>query len=70
MSAASFSGQIVANSWILQSKTFTPAQRWPSSVKLNYREGVYTIDSLKSEMDLPEKNILLWLVSWTFYRHK
>lgn len=48
---------------LLQSKAFSPAQRWPSSVKLNYKEGVYTIDALKSEMDFAEKNILLWLVS-------
>ena len=48
---------------IIQSRKFTPAQRWPAGVKLNYREGVYTIDSAKSEVDLPEKNILLWLVS-------
>ncbi|KAF5338905.1 hypothetical protein D9611_008756 [Ephemerocybe angulata] len=44
-----------------KSKQFTPAQRWPASVKMNYREGIYTIDSLKSELDYPEKNILLWL---------
>ena len=42
---------------------FTPGQRMPASVLLNYRDGVYTIDSSFSEKDDPDKNVLTWLVS-------
>ena len=35
-------------------------------VTLNYKDGVYTIDSDKSPFDMPEKNILTWLVRDTF----
>ncbi|EGN98005.1 hypothetical protein SERLA73DRAFT_109301 [Serpula lacrymans var. lacrymans S7.3] len=38
---------------------FTPGQRMPSSVILNYKDGVYAIDSDSS--DTSEKNILTWM---------
>ncbi|KAJ2935143.1 hypothetical protein H1R20_g1925, partial [Candolleomyces eurysporus] len=43
------------------SKKFSPAQRWPAMVTLNYKDGVHTIDSDKSPFDMPEKTILTWL---------
>jgi len=42
---------------------FTPGQRMPASVVLNYKDGVYAIDSGYSERDDPDKNVLTWLVS-------
>ncbi|KAH7915865.1 mitochondrial protein Pet127-domain-containing protein [Hygrophoropsis aurantiaca] len=41
--------------------TFTWGQRMPVSVVLNYRDGVYTIDSEKSASDDPDKNVLTWM---------
>ncbi|KAH7924960.1 Pet127-domain-containing protein [Leucogyrophana mollusca] len=38
---------------------FTPGQRMPTSVVLNYKDGVYTIDSDKS--DEADKNLLTWM---------
>ena len=42
---------------------FTPGQRMPASVLLNYKDGVYAIDSAYNERDDPDKNVLTWLVS-------
>ena len=47
----------------LKSGDFTPGQRMPASVLLNYKEGVYAVDSAHNEGDDPEKNVLIWLVS-------
>jgi hypothetical protein len=33
----------------------------PASVLLNYKDGVYAIDSF-SETDDPDKNVLTWMV--------
>ncbi|EAU86245.2 hypothetical protein CC1G_03456 [Coprinopsis cinerea okayama7 len=44
-----------------QPKTFSPGQRWPASIILNYKDGVYCIDSDKSKTDFPEKTVLTWL---------
>ncbi|TFK40597.1 mitochondrial protein Pet127-domain-containing protein [Crucibulum laeve] len=41
-------------------KSFTPGQRMPSSVKLNYRDGRYAIDSY-SISGSSEKNVLTWM---------
>ncbi|KAI9464309.1 mitochondrial protein Pet127-domain-containing protein [Boletus coccyginus] len=43
-----------------QPTNFTPGQRMPTSVVLNYKEGVWLIDSDKTE-ELAEKNILTWM---------
>lgn len=43
---------------------FTPGQRMPASVLLNYKDGAYAIDSAYHEKDDPEKNVLTWLVSF------
>lgn len=45
---------------------FTPGQRMPATVCLNYKDGVYAIDSAYGEKDDPEKNVLTWLVSSKF----
>ena len=42
---------------------FTPGQRMPATVSLNYKDGVYAIDSAYGERGNPEKNVLTWLVS-------
>ena len=36
----------------------------PATVLLNYKEGVYAIDSRSTEWDDPDKNILTWLVCY------
>ena len=38
----------------------------PATVRLNYKDGVYAIDSAYGEKDDPEKNVLTWLVSSKF----
>jgi hypothetical protein len=45
---------------------FTPGQRMPATVCLNYKDGVYAIDSAYGEKDNPDKNVLTWLVSLSF----
>ena len=35
----------------------------PASVLLNYKDGVYAIDSAYSGGSDPDKNVLTWLVS-------
>ncbi|KAF9219174.1 Pet127-domain-containing protein [Gyrodon lividus] len=40
--------------------TFTPGQRMPTSVVLNYKEGVWSIDADKAD-ELAEKNVLTWM---------
>ena len=39
----------------------------PASVLLNYKDGVYAIDSAYNESDDPDKNVLVWLVSLSFF---
>jgi hypothetical protein len=34
----------------------------PATVLLNYKDGVYAIDSHSPEYDDPDKNVLTWLV--------
>ncbi|KAH9480468.1 mRNA degradation protein, mitochondrial [Psilocybe cubensis] len=41
--------------------TFTPGQRMPAMVKLNYEDGIYAIDSMSTEWDDPDRNILTWM---------
>ncbi|KAH7885025.1 mitochondrial protein Pet127-domain-containing protein [Phlebopus sp. FC_14] len=49
------------SSWFVQEPTtFTPGQRMPTSVLLNYREGVWSIDADKAD-ELAEKNVLTWM---------
>jgi hypothetical protein len=46
-----------------QPKTFTPGQRGAASVILNYRDGVYLIDSAGDRVPgLSAKNLLTWMV--------
>ncbi|KIJ05430.1 hypothetical protein PAXINDRAFT_60409, partial [Paxillus involutus ATCC 200175] len=40
--------------------SFTPGQRMPTSVVLNYNEGVWSIDADKAD-ELAEKNVLTWM---------
>ncbi|RDB18053.1 hypothetical protein Hypma_000891 [Hypsizygus marmoreus] len=42
-------------------KTFTPGQRMPASVVMNYHEGVYAIDSDSDKPGESDKNILTWM---------
>ncbi|TFK28014.1 Pet127-domain-containing protein [Coprinopsis marcescibilis] len=44
-----------------QPRTFSPGQRWPASVILEYNDGHYAVNSDKSKTDFPEKTILTWL---------
>ncbi len=37
----------------------------PTSVLLNYKDGVYAIDSYSADHDDPDKNVLTWQVSLT-----
>ena len=39
----------------------------PATVLLNYKDGVYAIDSYSPEYDDPDKNVLTWLVSNFFF---
>ena len=39
----------------------------PATVLLNYKDGVYAIDSYSPEYDDPDKNVLTWLVSGFFF---
>ena len=41
----------------------------PATVSLNYKNGVYAIDSRSTEWDDPDKNILTWLVCHTIIRN-
>ncbi|KAI6012982.1 mitochondrial protein Pet127-domain-containing protein [Pisolithus marmoratus] len=43
-----------------ESTTFTPGQRMPTSVILNYNDGVWSIDSDKANV-IAEKNVLTWM---------
>ncbi|OCB89863.1 hypothetical protein A7U60_g2892 [Sanghuangporus baumii] len=42
-------------------RNFTPAQRWPSAVVYNYKNGVYMIDSDSTDNDDSQWNILTWM---------
>ncbi|KAF9527551.1 mitochondrial protein Pet127-domain-containing protein [Crepidotus variabilis] len=44
-----------------QPSTFTSGQRTPATVLLNYKDGVYAIDSHSAEYDDPDKNVLTWM---------
>ncbi|KAF8809570.1 Pet127-domain-containing protein [Phlegmacium glaucopus] len=44
-----------------QPARFTAGQMMPATVLLNYKDGVYAIDSRSTEWDDPDKNILTWL---------
>lgn len=48
------------SSWCSQARNFTPGQRMPTAVNMNYRDGVYAFDSASS--DLSQKNVLTWMV--------
>jgi len=41
----------------------------PTSVVLNYKEGVWLVDSDKTE-ELAEKNILTWMVSALYLKFR
>lgn len=43
-----------------EATTFTPGQRMPTSVILNYDDGVWSIDSDKANI-IAEKNVLTWM---------
>ncbi|KAF8895406.1 mitochondrial protein Pet127-domain-containing protein [Infundibulicybe gibba] len=42
-------------------RNFTPGQRMPASVVMNYNDGVYSIDSDSDQAGHTEKNILVWM---------
>jgi hypothetical protein len=44
---------------------YTLGQMMPATVLLNYKDGVYAIDSRTTEWEDPDKNILTWLVCRT-----
>lgn len=46
-----------------QRATFTRAQRMPTAVVFNHRDGVYLIDSDSTDNDDSQLNILMWMVS-------
>ncbi|KAG8214887.1 hypothetical protein J3R82DRAFT_10058 [Butyriboletus roseoflavus] len=50
----------LSRAFLHQPTNFTPGQRMPTSVVLNYKEGVWLIDSDKME-ELGEKNVLTWM---------
>ncbi|KAH8824958.1 mitochondrial protein Pet127-domain-containing protein [Flagelloscypha sp. PMI_526] len=47
--------------WKNQKSDFTSGQRMPSAVRMNFKNGVYSIDSSDSYDNIKDKNILLWL---------
>ena len=51
---------------LFQPTNFTPGQRMPTSVVLNHKEGVWLIDSDKTE-ELADKNVLTWMVSVVYF---
>ncbi|KDR82737.1 hypothetical protein GALMADRAFT_845001 [Galerina marginata CBS 339.88] len=44
-----------------ESTGFTAGQRMPAMVMLNYKDGIYAIDSHSAEWDDPDKNVLTWM---------
>ncbi|KAF4617875.1 hypothetical protein D9613_006069 [Agrocybe pediades] len=40
---------------------FTAGQRMPAIVKLNYKDGIYAIDSHTADYDDSDKNVLTWM---------
>ncbi|KAF8431466.1 mitochondrial protein Pet127-domain-containing protein [Boletus edulis BED1] len=50
----------LSRAFLHQPTNFTPGQRMPTSVVLNYKEGVWLVDSDKTQ-ELAEKNVLTWM---------
>ncbi|KIK93091.1 hypothetical protein PAXRUDRAFT_534427 [Paxillus rubicundulus Ve08.2h10] len=50
----------LSRAFALEPTSFTPGQRMPTSVILNYKEGVWSIDADKAD-ELAEKNVLTWM---------
>lgn len=50
----------LSRAFVHEATTFTPGQRMPTSVILNYKDGVWSIDSDKANV-LAEKNVLSWM---------
>ncbi|KIM52747.1 hypothetical protein SCLCIDRAFT_18103 [Scleroderma citrinum Foug A] len=50
----------LSRAFVHEATTFTPGQRMPASVILNYKDGVWSIDSDKANI-LAEKNVLSWM---------
>jgi hypothetical protein len=46
---------------MFQPKTFTPGQRMPVTLNLNYRDGVYSFDSGGYSAVMADKNVLTWM---------
>ncbi|KAF7422635.1 hypothetical protein PC9H_010791 [Pleurotus ostreatus] len=44
-----------------EAKSFTPGQRMPATVILNYRDGVYAIDSDSDSPEATDRNVLTWM---------
>ncbi|KDQ62374.1 hypothetical protein JAAARDRAFT_149198 [Jaapia argillacea MUCL 33604] len=51
----------LSRNFALEPSSFTPGQRMPVSVRLNYKDGVYAFDSTSDVPGASEKNILTWL---------
>ncbi|KAI9443275.1 mitochondrial protein Pet127-domain-containing protein [Lactarius indigo] len=52
----------LSNGFSTQPQTFTPGQRGAASVILNYRDGVYLIDSAGDRVPgFSQKNVLVWM---------
>ena len=42
-------------------RNFTPGQKLPVSIMLNYKDGVWSTDSNPSDPGASEKNVLTWM---------
>ncbi|KAI0702286.1 mitochondrial protein Pet127-domain-containing protein [Cytidiella melzeri] len=40
---------------------FTPGQKFPVAVKLNYEDGIYSTDSVAGESSVGDRNVLSWM---------
>ncbi|KAF9481176.1 Pet127-domain-containing protein [Pholiota conissans] len=53
--------EVLSQHFSLEPAAFTSGQRMPAAVTLNFKDGVYSVDSLGSEYDDPDKNVLTWM---------
>lgn len=59
----SFTTFVFSSDVPVQKRNFTPAQRWPSAVVYNYKDGIYMIDSDSTDNDDGQWNVLTWMAS-------
>ncbi|KAG2368723.1 mitochondrial protein Pet127-domain-containing protein [Suillus spraguei] len=53
--------RVLSGAFAHEPTNFTPAQRIPVSIVLQYKDGVWAVDSGKDGEDDSEKNVLTWM---------